>query len=150
MSPNELRAVARFHGRGPPLHRSFVECRRDCDGAPVLRRNGSTSRSRLRRGHRLRVRRRGPHRALWAPGSNSYLCVKTPTQRTPTANSGGTADACDGSFALDFLDYLATHTGALGAPFSPGDQVWMQAWYRDPAAPATTNSTGGITWAMCP
>lgn len=92
----------------------------------------------------------GPKAAPWSPTSSSFLCIKSPTQRTPSANSGGTADACDGVLSVDFLDYVATHAGALGSPLSAGDLVWTQAWYRDPPAPSTTNLSNGMQWTMCP
>jgi hypothetical protein len=92
----------------------------------------------------------GPKASVWAPGSASFLCVKSPVQRTPSASSGGTADACDGALSIDWLDYLATHPGALGNPFSAGAGVWAQAWFRDPPAPGTTNLSDGLTWTMCP
>lgn len=92
----------------------------------------------------------GPKASIWSPGSNSYLCLKAPTQRTPSANSGGTLNLCDGVLSIDFLDYVATHPGALGSPFSAGDLVWVQAWYRDPPAPNTTNLSNGLQFTMCP
>jgi hypothetical protein len=92
----------------------------------------------------------GPAANPWFGGSTSFLCVKTPTQRTPAGSSGGTAGLCNGSFSLDFLAYLAASPGALGQPFSAGDQVWAQAWFRDPPAPNTTNLSNGVTWIMCP
>ena len=47
----------------------------------------------------------------WSVGSSSYLCVKTPTQRSLVQSSGGTANACDGVFTLDFNNYLFTCIG---------------------------------------
>jgi hypothetical protein len=67
-----------------------------------------------------------------------------------SATTGGTTDACDGFLSIDFLDYVATHPGALGEPFSAGDMVWAQLWFRDPPAPKTTNLSDGVRWTMCP
>jgi endonuclease/exonuclease/phosphatase family metal-dependent hydrolase len=92
----------------------------------------------------------GPKSSIWAPGSTSYLCVKSPTQRSPSSNSNGTANACDGSLSLDFLAYLATHPGAQGQPFSAGDMLWCQAWFRDPPAPDTTNLSDALQISLCP
>jgi hypothetical protein len=92
----------------------------------------------------------GPKASVWAPGSSSHLCVKAPVQRSPSANSGGAAGACDGSFSLDFLDYLATHPGALGQPIGAGQVCRAQTWFRDPAAPGTTNLSNGLRWTMRP
>lgn len=92
----------------------------------------------------------GPKAAPWAPGSSSFLCVKSPVQRTASANSGGTAGACDGSFSLDFLSYLATHPGAVGQPFAAGECVNVQTWFRDPPAPGTTNLSNGLQFVTVP
>jgi hypothetical protein len=86
----------------------------------------------------------------WANGSTSFLCVKAPTQRTPTQNSGGTYNACDGVLALDWNAYAATTPGALGAPFAGGESVWAQGWFRDPAAPKTTSLSNGLTFHVQP
>jgi hypothetical protein len=83
----------------------------------------------------------------WGTGS-SFLCVKTPTQRTTVQNSGGTALACNGSLSLDFLAFIAAHPSALGAPFAPGDVVNAQGWFRDPPAPKTTNLSNGLEFTM--
>jgi hypothetical protein len=92
----------------------------------------------------------GPKASIWAPGSTSWLCVKSPTQRMPPANSGGTTNACDGSFSVDWLAYLSTHSGALGSPFVAGTVVQAQAWFRDPPAPNTTNLSNGLQFTTCP
>ncbi len=92
----------------------------------------------------------GPNAALWAAGNSSFLCVKSPLQRTTTQASGGTSGACDGALSLDFLDFIATHPGALGQPLSAGDLVWWQAWFRDPPAPGTTNLSDGLQATLCP
>jgi hypothetical protein len=85
----------------------------------------------------------------WGGGS-SFLCVKPPTQRTPVQFSGGTIGACDGTLALDWNAFRATYPGALGAPFSAGDVVYAQAWFRDPAAPKTTNLSDALQFALFP
>lgn len=92
----------------------------------------------------------GPHASVWFPGSSSYLCVKAPTQRTSAQNSGGSAGACDGAFSLDWNQYIATHPSALGAPFSPGDDVWSQAWFRDPPSAGTTSLSNGLQFTVGP
>ncbi|MCY3003082.1 MAG: hypothetical protein NTV21_14865 [Planctomycetota bacterium] len=92
----------------------------------------------------------GPKSSLWAPGSTSYLCVKSPTQRTVVQNSGGTAGACNGTLVLDFLDYIASHPAAIGAPLNAGQVVYTQAWFRDPAAPGTTNLSNALHFTLAP
>jgi hypothetical protein len=86
----------------------------------------------------------------WALGSTSFLCVKSPVQRTIAQNSGGTFNACDGSFSLDFLAYMAAHPTALGQPMTAGQAFDAQAWFRDPPAPKSTNLSAGLHWQMCP
>lgn len=92
----------------------------------------------------------GPNAVAWAAGSSSTLCVKPPTQRTSTQNSGGTFGACDGALSLDFLAFLAANPGAVGAPATPAQQFHVQAWFRDPSAIKTTNLSDGLTFTLCP
>ncbi|MCC7011381.1 MAG: hypothetical protein IT454_02365 [Planctomycetes bacterium] len=92
----------------------------------------------------------GRNASPWGGTSTSYLCVKAPTQRTPVVNSGGPSMSCSGSIALDWLAYLATHPNALGQPFSVGDEVNAQCWYRDPPAAKTTNLSNAIEWTVVP
>jgi hypothetical protein len=86
----------------------------------------------------------------WGGGSSSYLCVNAPTQRTLPQSSGGTSNACDGVLAFDFLAFVAANPGALGAPFSAGDTVWTQAWFRDPPAPKTTSLSDALRFTLTP
>lgn len=81
-------------------------------------------------------------------GGSSVLCVKAPTQRMDIQSSGGTAGACNGAFAADWNAYIAAHPAALGQPFQVGQVVNAQAWFRDPAAPGTTNLTGGLEFTV--
>jgi hypothetical protein len=92
----------------------------------------------------------GPNSAPWAPASTSFLCVKPPTQRTSSQNSGGTIGVCDGTLSIDWNAYLASHAGALGQPFAGGETVWAQGWFRDPPAPKTTNLSDGLTFTVAP
>jgi hypothetical protein len=97
----------------------------------------------------------GLNNASWAPtpwgiGSTSFLCVKSPTQRTPTQNSGGTINTCNGSFSIDWNAYIANTAGALGTPFVGGETVYAQGWFRDPPAPKTTNLSNALQFLVCP
>lgn len=92
----------------------------------------------------------GPNAAVWAPGSTSFLCVKSPTQRLTSQNSGGTANLCNGSFSVDWLNFLSTRPTALGQPFSSGQVVYVQAWLRDPPAPGTTNLSNALQFTTRP
>jgi hypothetical protein len=74
----------------------------------------------------------------WCAGGNSFLCVKSPTQRTPLATSRGTAGLCNGAFVLNWNAYQLAHPGALGNPWSACDRAWIQAWFRDPGSCKST------------
>jgi hypothetical protein len=85
----------------------------------------------------------------WGSGS-SFLCVKPPTQRTTPQSSQGTAGACNGALTLDWTAWQLAHPAALGQPWSAGDEVYVQAWYRDPPAPKSTNLTAAIELTYLP
>lgn len=91
----------------------------------------------------------GAQSSPWGTGT-SVLCVKSPTQRTPPANSGGSSGACDGSFTLDFTAFMAANPDALGAPLYGGELVWMQSWYRDPPTPKSTGLSSALQVSICP
>ena len=82
--------------------------------------------------------------------STSFLCVKSPTQRTSTLSSGGTAGTCTGTISLDLLDWLATHPGALGTGASVGTIVDAQCWFRDPPSPKTTQLSNALEFILVP
>lgn len=86
----------------------------------------------------------------WAPNSTSYLCVKSPTQRMTLLNSGGTVGLCNGTFSIDWLAFLSANPASLGAPFSAGELVNAQAWFRDPAAAKTTNLSNALEYVTQP
>jgi hypothetical protein len=92
----------------------------------------------------------GNHGQIATPWHNSlgqgssFLCVKSPSQRTGNQVSGGTLNACDGTLSLDFFAYIAAHPTALGNPFSAGTSIDVQSWFRDPPSPKTTNLSDGL------
>lgn len=87
---------------------------------------------------------------VWCAGGSSVLCVKSPSQRTGTQSSGGTAGACDGSMTLDWNAYQTAHPAALGNPFAAGSTVDVQGWFRDPPACKTTNLSDAIEMTYDP
>jgi hypothetical protein len=92
----------------------------------------------------------GPSGAPWGCGG-SFLCVKAPTQRTASQNSGGTNNACDGTLSLNFNAYMATHPFALGQPLFAGEAFNMQAWFRDPpCGKATTHMSQALAFTLAP
>lgn len=84
----------------------------------------------------------GPSMISW--NGVSFLCVKTPLQRTPAQSTGGTAGLCNGTMVLDWDLYQQTHPTALGNPWALGNKAWVQGWFRDPPAPKTTNLSDGL------
>lgn len=82
--------------------------------------------------------------------TSSFLCVKSPTQRSTALNSGGTAGACNGTFVFDWNSFVAANPGALGLPFGGGERVYAQAWYRDPPSPKTTQLSNALEFVVCP
>lgn len=86
----------------------------------------------------------------WGAGSSSFLCFASPTQRAVGQFSGGTASQCDGALAFDLSAYLAANPGSLGQPFLAGQQIWLQAWYRDPPAPKGSNLSDGLELTFAP
>lgn len=93
--------------------------------------------------------RTGQQAVPWGIGATSVLCIKAPTQRTAANDSGGTNNACDGSYAsFDFNAYMAANPGAVGNPRFVGESFDGQFWYRDPPTPKTTGLSGGVHFAL--
>jgi len=92
----------------------------------------------------------GSNSTLWCAGGSSLLCVKAPTQRTPTQNSNGTAGLCDGSLTLDWNAFQTANPAALGNPWAAGTHVYAQCWFRDPPACKTTNLSDGLDMTYNP
>ncbi|NUP96983.1 MAG: hypothetical protein HUU28_12555 [Planctomycetaceae bacterium] len=90
----------------------------------------------------------GQNAAPW--NATSFLCVKSPTQRTGTQTSGGTVNLCDGTLVLDWNNYQSLSPSALGQPWSSGNLVQVQAWFRDPPAGKATNLSDGIEMTYVP
>jgi hypothetical protein len=82
--------------------------------------------------------------------SSSYVCVKSPTQRTSVQTGSGTPGACNGSMSLDWNSYVSSHPGALGVPFSAGELVQAQGWFRDSGSPKTTMLSDAIEFVVQP
>jgi hypothetical protein len=90
----------------------------------------------------------GPTAIAW--GTSSFLCVKSPTQRTPPQITGGTLNQCDGTLSLSWNNFHTNYPGSLGTPFAPGSSCWVQGWFRDPPASKTTNMSNALTFTFCP
>jgi hypothetical protein len=86
----------------------------------------------------------------WATTSTSFFCVKSPTQRTFPQTSGGVANQCNGVLSVELNNFFGAFPSALGLPFATGDKLYVQAWFRDPPAPRTTNLSNAIELTMKP
>lgn len=89
----------------------------------------------------------------WGPTSTSFLCVKSPTNRT-TAGASSTGpnagDPCEGSLGIDFSAWMVANPAHLGTPHSAGQQLYCQQWYRDPATAKTTSLSNGLILTFVP
>lgn len=83
-------------------------------------------------------------------GGSSFFCVKAPTQRTLSVNSGGVVGQCNGSVQLDWNAFHAANPGALGTPFFAGQKLFVQGWFRDPPACKTTVLTNAFELTLAP
>jgi hypothetical protein len=83
-------------------------------------------------------------------GGTSFLCVKSPTSRTGTQNSGGTAGACDGQLSLNWNAFQLANPGGLGQPWAAGNKAYVQGWFRDPPACKTTSLSDGVELTYVP
>jgi hypothetical protein len=90
----------------------------------------------------------GQNAAPW--NATSFLCVKSPTQRTGTQTSGGTVNLCDGTLVLDWDAFQSANPTSLGNPWSAGDVVQIQAWFRDPPAGKATNLSDAVEMTYVP
>jgi subtilisin-like proprotein convertase family protein len=79
----------------------------------------------------------------WGAGS-SYQCVKAPLQRTSPQNPLGSSNACNGVLTLDWDAWQLANPTAQGNPWNVGDKVYIQAWFRDPPAPKSSNLSNAL------
>jgi hypothetical protein len=86
---------------------------------------------------------------LWAAGGTSFLCVKSPTQRMPAMDSGGTS-GCSGLYAHDWNAFMFNNAGALGNPLTVGASFDAQLWMRDPPSPKTSILSNALRFTCCP
>jgi len=82
--------------------------------------------------------------------TSSFLCVKSPTQRTTALLSSGAANTCNGVISIDWLAYLAANPTVLGAPPIAGQVVNAQCWFRDPPSPKTTHLSDALEFILVP
>jgi hypothetical protein len=83
---------------------------------------------------------------LAAPFQGGTLCVASPTIRSPSQNSGGSALGadCTGSFSFTFTTAVMNQNG-----LDVGETIYAQYWYRDPQSPSTTGLSNGLYFTIC-
>jgi len=91
-----------------------------------------------------------PQPQPWAVGSASYLCIFYPVNRTGAHSSGGSVGACDGELRVDFNAWRTANPTALGAPFTAGQTLYAQGWFRDAGAAKQTNLSNGLRFVLGP
>jgi hypothetical protein len=92
----------------------------------------------------------GPSAQSWYFGSTSFKCVRQPVQRVSPQSSGGTANTCSGTYAIDLRNYLANRPTAIGNPLFAGEVFNAQLWFRDPPAPSTSNLSNAVQFTLAP
>ena len=83
------------------------------------------------------------------PFQAGWLCVQAPVKRSAALSSGGSSGAadCSGDLALDFNAVVRAGTNP---DLGPGQEVFSQFWYRDPAAGFGTGLSGGLRFVISP
>ncbi len=83
---------------------------------------------------------------LGAPFQGGTLCVASPTIRTPSQNSGGSAigNNCSGAYSYTFTTADMNTYG-----LDPGEVVYCQYWSRDPQSPSTTGLSNALQFTVC-
>jgi hypothetical protein len=83
---------------------------------------------------------------LATPFQGGTLCVASPSQRTPSTNSGGNAsgNSCTGNYSFTFS---TAQMNAFG--MDPGETFFAQWWMRDPQSASTTGLSNAVRFTVC-
>ena len=83
---------------------------------------------------------------LATPFQGGTLCVASPTQRTPSTNSGGNAsgNSCTGNYSFTFT---TAQMNAFG--MDSGETFFAQWWMRDPQSASTTGLSNAVRFTVC-
>ncbi len=89
------------------------------------------------------------HAPVATPFQGGTLCLKAPTRRTATQNSGGNTGSsdCSGVFSLDFNVRIQS---GVDPTLVAGAEVFGQYWSRDPASPSTTSLSNALRFLVSP
>ena len=85
----------------------------------------------------------------WAIGGSRGLCLDGPIQRVGVTSTSGHRGRCDGELRVDLQSWMASHPLALGTPFSPGQTLWLQGWYRDEAPLSAPRLSEALRFTLC-
>jgi Peptidase family M28 len=78
-----------------------------------------------------------------------FLCINTNgMQRFQPGPSNGSNGLCDGQYAFDFNQWVATQT--QNPSLVAGATVDVQCWYRDPPSAGGANLTNAMHFLLCP
>jgi len=86
----------------------------------------------------------------WCGSSPNYLCVRQPLARLLQASTGGAIGSCNGTLQVDWNARMGSLVAPLGIPFSAGDTVHVQGWFRDPPACKKSRLTDAIELTYTP
>ena len=86
----------------------------------------------------------------WCGSAPSYLCVRQPLARLMQASTGGAVGSCNGMLQLDWNARMGGVGPPLGVPFSAGDSVHVQGWFRDPPACKKSRLTDALELTYTP
>lgn len=89
------------------------------------------------------------HTPKAAPFQGGLLCVGSPTRRTTSTSSGGSASGADCTGSITF-DVNARIQGGLDPTLVVGSEVFCQCWARDPASPSQTSLSNGVRLVVNP
>jgi len=83
------------------------------------------------------------------PYQGGWLCVQSPSQRTPIQDAGGTpgVDDCSGVYSFDFNARIQS---GVDSALVPGALVYAQFWSRDPGASFQTNRSDALRFGVAP
>jgi hypothetical protein len=85
--------------------------------------------------------------AVSIPFLGGELCVGAPIRRTALQVANGPATECEGQVLFDFNAHIQM---GVDAALFPGRTVFCQYWSRDSGAPAGSNLSNALRFAICP
>ena len=84
-----------------------------------------------------------------SPFQGGLLCVGSPSRRTSSTDSGGSASGTDCTGSITF-DVNARIQSGLDPTLVVGAEMFCQCWARDPASPSQTSLSNGVRLVVNP